>query len=193
MFIDNIFRFSLAGAEVSALLGRMPSAVGYQPTLATEMGNLQERITSTKTGSITSMQAIYVPADDYSDPAPVATFTHLDATIALERSIAEKGIYPAVDPLTSTSRILDPNIVGQEHYDTARRVQEVLQKYKDLQDIIAILGMDELSEDDKIAVSRARKIETVLLAAHVCCRTIYKSTRKIRSYQGNYPGIQRNP
>ncbi len=159
MFIDNIFRFSLAGAEVSALLGRMPSAVGYQPTLATEMGNLQERITSTKTGSITSMQAIYVPADDYSDPAPVATFTHLDATIALERSIAEKGIYPAVDPLTSTSRILDPNIVGDDHYQTARRVQEVLQKYKDLQDIIAILGMDELSEDDKIAVSRARKIE----------------------------------
>lgn len=159
MFIDNIFRFSLAGAEVSALLGRMPSAVGYQPTLATEMGNLQERITSTKTGSITSMQAIYVPADDYSDPAPVATFTHLDATIALERSISEKGIYPAVDPLTSTSRILDPNIVGEAHYETTRRVQEVLQKYKDLQDIIAILGMDELSEDDKIAVSRARKIE----------------------------------
>jgi F-type H+-transporting ATPase subunit beta len=159
MFIDNIFRFSLAGAEVSALLGRMPSAVGYQPTLATEMGNLQERITSTKTGSITSMQAIYVPADDYSDPAPVATFTHLDATIALERSISEKGIYPAVDPLTSTSRILDPNIVGQEHYEVTRRVQEVLQKYKDLQDIIAILGMDELSEDDKVAVSRARKIE----------------------------------
>jgi F-type H+-transporting ATPase subunit beta len=159
MFIDNIFRFSLAGAEVSALLGRMPSAVGYQPTLATEMGNLQERITSTKTGSITSMQAIYVPADDYSDPAPVTTFTHLDATIALERSIAEKGIYPAVDPLTSTSRILDPNIVGEDHYETTRRVQEVLQRYKDLQDIIAILGMDELSEDDKIAVSRARKIE----------------------------------
>lgn len=159
MFIDNIFRFSLAGAEVSALLGRMPSAVGYQPTLATEMGNLQERITSTKTGSITSMQAIYVPADDYSDPAPVATFTHLDATITLERSISEKGIYPAVDPLTSTSRILDPTIVGQDHYETTRRVQEVLQKYKDLQDIIAILGMDELSEDDKITVSRARKIE----------------------------------
>lgn len=159
MFIDNIFRFSLAGAEVSALLGRMPSAVGYQPTLATEMGNLQERITSTKTGSITSMQAIYVPADDYSDPAPVVTFTHLDATITLERSISEKGIYPAVDPLTSTSRILDPNIVGQDHYETTRRVQEVLQKYKDLQDIIAILGMDELSEDDKITVSRARKIE----------------------------------
>jgi len=159
MFIDNIFRFSLAGAEVSALLGRMPSAVGYQPTLATEMGNLQERITSTKTGSITSMQAIYVPADDYSDPAPVTTFTHLDATIALERSIAEKGIYPAVDPLSSTSRILDPHVVGEEHYETTRRVQEVLQRYKDLQDIIAILGMDELSEDDKIAVSRARKIE----------------------------------
>ncbi len=159
MFIDNIFRFSLAGAEVSALLGRMPSAVGYQPTLATEMGNLQERITSTKTGSITSMQAIYVPADDYSDPAPVATFTHLDATIALERSISEKGIYPAVDPLTSTSRILDPNVVGLDHYETTRQVQEMLQKYKDLQDIIAILGMDELSEDDKIAVSRARKIE----------------------------------
>jgi len=159
MFIDNIFRFSLAGAEVSALLGRMPSAVGYQPTLATEMGNLQERITSTKTGSITSMQAIYVPADDYSDPAPVATFTHLDATIALERSISEKGIYPAVDPLTSTSRILDPHIVGQDHYETTRKVQEVLQKYKDLQDIIAILGMDELSEEDKLAVSRARKIE----------------------------------
>ncbi len=159
MFIDNIYRFSLAGAEVSALLGRMPSAVGYQPTLATEMGDLQERITSTKTGSITSMQAIYVPADDYSDPAPVVTFTHLDATIALERSIAEKGIYPAVDPLTSTSRILDPNIVGLEHYETTRQVQKVLQKYKDLQDIIAILGMDELSDEDKIAVSRARKIE----------------------------------
>ena len=159
LFIDNIFRFTLSGAEVSALLGRMPSAVGYQPTLATEMGELQERITSTKTGSITSMQAVYVPADDYSDPAPVATFTHLDATIALERSIAEKGIYPAVDPLASTSRILDPNVVGEEHYRTARDVQEVLQRYKDLQDIIAILGIDELSEDDKLLVSRARKIE----------------------------------
>jgi len=159
LFIDNIFRFTLSGAEVSALLGRMPSAVGYQPTLATEMGELQERITSTHTGSITSMQAVYVPADDYSDPAPVATFTHLDATIALERSIAEKGIYPAVDPLTSTSRILDPNIVGDEHYRTAREVQQVLQRYKDLQDIIAILGVDELSEDDKLLVSRARKIE----------------------------------
>jgi F-type H+-transporting ATPase subunit beta len=159
LFIDNIFRFSMSGSEVSALLGRMPSAVGYQPTLATEMGELQERITSTRTGSITSMQAVYVPADDYSDPAPVATFTHLDATIALERSISEKGIYPAVDPLASTSRILDPLIVGEEHYRTAREVQQVLQRYKDLQDIIAILGIDELSEDDKLIVSRARKIE----------------------------------
>ncbi|HSQ27825.1 MAG TPA: F0F1 ATP synthase subunit beta [Anaerolineales bacterium] len=159
LFIDNIFRFSMSGSEVSALLGRMPSAVGYQPTLATEMGELQERITSTRQGSITSMQAVYVPADDYSDPAPVATFTHLDATIALERSISEKGIYPAVDPLASTSRILDPQIVGDEHYYTAREVQQVLQRYKDLQDIIAILGVDELSEDDKLIVSRARKIE----------------------------------
>jgi F-type H+-transporting ATPase subunit beta len=159
LFIDNIFRFSMSGSEVSALLGRMPSAVGYQPTLGTEMGQLQERITSTHTGSITSMQAVYVPADDYSDPAPVATFTHLDATIALERSIADKGIYPAVDPLASTSRILDPNIVGEEHYTTAREAQQVLQRYKDLQDIIAILGIDELSEDDKLIVSRARKIE----------------------------------
>jgi F-type H+-transporting ATPase subunit beta len=159
LFIDNIFRFSMSGSEVSALLGRMPSAVGYQPTLATEMGELQERITSTRQGSITSMQAVYVPADDYSDPAPVATFTHLDATIALERSIVEKGIYPAVDPLASTSRILDPMVVGEEHYATAREVQQVLQRYKDLQDIIAILGVDELSEDDKLIVSRARKIE----------------------------------
>jgi F-type H+-transporting ATPase subunit beta len=159
LFIDNIFRFVMSGSEVSALLGRMPSAVGYQPTLATEMGELQERITSTKTGSITSMQAVYVPADDYSDPAPVATFTHLDATIALERSISERGIYPAVDPLASTSRILDPNIVGLDHYTTAREVQRVLQRYKNLQDIIAILGVDELSEDDKVLVARARKIE----------------------------------
>jgi F-type H+-transporting ATPase subunit beta len=159
LFIDNIFRFSMSGSEVSALLGRMPSAVGYQPTLATEMGELQERITSTRTGSITSMQAVYVPADDYSDPAPVSTFTHLDATIALERSISDKGIYPAVDPLASTSRILDPNIVGEDHYKTARETQQVLQRYKDLQDIIAILGVDELSEEDKLAVSRARKIE----------------------------------
>ena len=159
LFIDNIFRFSMAGSEVSALLGRLPSAVGYQPTLATEMGELQERITSTKQGSITSMQAVYVPADDYSDPAPVVTFAHLDATIALERAIAAKGIYPAVDPLASTSRILDPQIVGEEHYRTAREVQQVLQRYKDLQDIIAILGVEELSEDDKLIVSRARKIE----------------------------------
>jgi F-type H+-transporting ATPase subunit beta len=159
LFIDNIFRFTMSGSEVSALLGRMPSAVGYQPTLSTEMGELQERITSTHQGSITSMQAVYVPADDYSDPAPVATFTHLDATIALERSIAEKGIYPAVDPLASTSRILDPKIVGEEHYDTAREVQRILQRYKDLQDIIAILGIDELGEDDKLIVSRARKVE----------------------------------
>ena len=159
LFIDNIFRFSMSGSEVSALLGRIPSAVGYQPTLSAEMGQLQERITSTRTGSITSMQAVYVPADDYSDPAPVATFTHLDATIALERSVADKGIFPAVDPLDSTSRILTPNIVSEEHYNTAREVQRVLQRYKDLQDIIAILGIDELSEDDKLIVSRARKIE----------------------------------
>ena len=159
LFIDNIFRFVMSGSEVSALLGRMPSAVGYQPSLATEMGELQEHITSTKRGSITSMQAVYVPADDYSDPAPVATFTHLDATIALERAIAARGIFPAVDPLTSTSRALDPQIVGEEHYRTAREVKQVLQKYKDLQDIIAILGVDELSEDDKLLVARARKIE----------------------------------
>ena len=159
LFIDNIFRFTMSGSEVSALLGRMPSAVGYQPTLATEMGELQERITSTRQGSITSMQAVYVPADDYSDPAPVATFTHLDATIALDRAIVEKSIFPAVDPLVSNSRILDPNIVGEEHYRTAREVQRVLQRYKDLQDIIAILGFDELNEDDKLVVSRARKIE----------------------------------
>ena len=167
LFIDNIFRFSMSGSEVSALLGRMPSAVGYQPTLGTEMGQLQERITSTRTGSITSMQAVYVPADDYSDPAPVATFTHLDATIALERSISDKGIYPAVDPLASTSRILDPHIVGEDHYNTAREVQQVLQRYKDLQDIIAILGIDELSEDDKQIVSRARKVERFFSQAFV--------------------------
>jgi len=162
LFIDNIFRFTQAGSEVSALLGRMPSAVGYQPTLATEMGELQERITSTKTGSITSVQAIYVPADDLTDPAPATAFTHLDATTVLSRSIAEKGIYPAVDPLASSSRALDPSVVGDEHYRVARAVQGVLQRYKDLQDIIAILGMDELSEDDKLAVSRARKIEQFL-------------------------------
>jgi F-type H+-transporting ATPase subunit beta len=159
LFIDNIFRFVMSGSEVSALLGRMPSAVGYQPTLGTEMGELQERITSTRRGSITSMQAVYVPADDYTDPAPVTTFAHLDATISLERSIAELGIYPAVDPLASTSRVLDPRVVGEEHYEVARGVQRVLQRLKDLQDIIAILGIDELSEDDKLAVSRARKIQ----------------------------------
>jgi F-type H+-transporting ATPase subunit beta len=159
LFIDNIFRFTQAGAEVSALLGRMPSAVGYQPNLAEEMGELQERITSTKKGSITSMQAVYVPADDYTDPAPATTFAHLDSTIVLERSISEKGIYPAVDPLASTSRILDPLVVGQEHYDVARGVQKVLQRYKELQDIISILGVDELSDDDKLTVARARKLE----------------------------------
>ena len=159
LFIDNIFRFTQAGSEVSALLGRMPSAVGYQPNLATEMAALQERITSTKKGSITSLQAVYVPADDYTDPAPATTFGHLDSTIRLERSIAELGIYPAVDPLTSTSRVLDPNIVGQEHYDTAREVQRVLQRYRDLQDIISILGIDELSEEDKATVARARRLQ----------------------------------
>jgi F-type H+-transporting ATPase subunit beta len=159
LFIDNIFRFTQAGAEVSALLGRMPSAVGYQPNLAEEMGELQERITSTKKGSITSMQAVYVPADDYTDPAPATTFAHLDSTIILERAIAERGIYPAIDPLASTSRILDPQIVGEEHYRVARSVQRVLQRYRDLQDIIAILGVDELSDDDKLTVARARKLE----------------------------------
>ena len=162
LFIDNIFRFAQAGSEVSALLGRMPSAVGYQPTLANEMGSLQERITSTKRGSITSLQAVYVPADDYTDPAPSTTFAHMDGSIALDRSIAEKGIYPAVDPLASTSRILDPNVVSQEHYEVARGVQKVLQRYKDLQDIIAILGVDELSDEDKQIVTRARKIERFL-------------------------------
>ena len=162
LFIDNIFRFTQAGSEVSALLGRMPSAVGYQPTLGTEMGELQERITSTKTGSITSVQAIYVPADDITDPAPATTFAHLDATTVLSRQLTELGIYPAVDPLASTSRILDPRIVGEEHYAVARSVQKILQRYKDLQDIIAILGMDELSEDDKLVVARARKIQRFL-------------------------------
>lgn len=162
LFIDNVFRFAQAGSEVSALLGRMPSAVGYQPTLANEIGSLQERITSTNKGSITSVQAVYVPADDYTDPAPATIFAHLDATITLERSIAEQGLYPAVDPLTSSSRILDPNIVGQDHYNVARGVQKVLQRYKELQDIIAILGIDELSDEDKLIVSRARKIQRFL-------------------------------
>jgi F-type H+-transporting ATPase subunit beta len=162
LFIDNIFRFTQAGSEVSALLGRMPSAVGYQPTLLTEMGELQERITSTRKGSITSVQAIYVPADDYTDPAPATTFAHLDATTNLSRAIAELGIYPAVDPLASSSRILDPRVIGDEHYNVARQVKQVLQRYKDLQDIIAILGIDELSEEDKLSVSRARKIQKFL-------------------------------
>jgi F-type H+-transporting ATPase subunit beta len=162
LFIDNVFRFTQAGSEVSALLGRMPSAVGYQPTLLSEMGQMQERITSTKKGSITSVQAIYVPADDYTDPAPATTFAHLDATTNLSRQIAELGIYPAVDPLASTSRILDPRVLGDEHYNVARSVKQVLQRYKDLQDIIAILGIDELSEDDKLTVSRARKIQRFL-------------------------------
>ena len=162
LFIDNIFRFTQAGSEVSALLGRMPSAVGYQPTLATEMGALQERITSTKNGSITSVQAVYVPADDLTDPAPATTFTHLDATTVLSREISSQGIYPAVDPLDSTSRILTPEIVGHEHYEVARAVQQVLQRYKELQDIIAIMGMDELSEEDKLTVSRARKVQRFL-------------------------------
>ena len=162
LFIDNIYRFTQAGSEVSALLGRIPSAVGYQPTLATEMGALQERITSTKTGSITSVQAVYVPADDLTDPAPATTFAHLDATTVLSRSISELGIYPAVDPLDSSSRILDPNIVGEKHYEVARRVQEILQRYKELQDIIAILGMDELSDEDKVTVARARRIQRFL-------------------------------
>ena len=162
LFIDNIFRFTQAGSEVSALLGRMPSAVGHQPTLATEMGKLQERITSTRNGSVTSVQAIYVPADDLTDPAPATTFAHLDATTVLDRSISELGIYPAVDPLGSTSRILEPDILGRRHYDTARAVQRVLQKYKALQDIIAVLGMDELSVEDKAAVNRARRIQRFL-------------------------------
>jgi F-type H+-transporting ATPase subunit beta len=162
LFIDNIFRFTQAGSEVSALLGRIPSAVGYQPTLSTEMGDLQERITSTKNGAITSVQAIYVPADDLTDPAPATAFAHLDATTVLSRKLTEIGIYPAVDPLDSTSRILDPLVVGEEHYAVARQVQETLQRYKDLQDIIAILGMDELSEDDKLTVARARKMQRFL-------------------------------
>jgi F-type H+-transporting ATPase subunit beta len=162
LFIDNIYRYTLAGMEVSALMGRLPSAVGYQPTLATEMGELEERITSTKKGSITSFQAIYVPADDYTDPGIVTTFGHLDAVIALERALVEQGIYPAVDPLASTSRILDPRVVGDEHYQVARGVQRVLQRYKDLQDIIAILGIEELSEEDKLTVSRARRIQKFL-------------------------------
>ncbi len=179
LFIDNIYRFTQAGSEVSALLGRMPSAVGYQPTLATEMGALQERITSTKNGSITSVQAVYVPADDYTDPAPATTFAHLDATTALDRGIASLGIYPAVDPLNSTSRILTPEILGQEHYDTARAVQRMLQRYKELQDIIAIMGMDELSEEDKLTVNRARKVQRFLSQP-------FSVAEQFTGYEGRY-------
>ncbi|MBQ9309147.1 MAG: F0F1 ATP synthase subunit beta [Clostridia bacterium] len=179
LFIDNIFRFTQAGSEVSALLGRMPSAVGYQPTLATEMGALQERITSTKNGSITSVQAVYVPADDYTDPAPATTFAHLDATTALDRSIASLGIYPAVDPLASTSRILSPEILGKEHYETARDVQRMLQRYKELQDIIAIMGMDELSEEDKLTVNRARKVQRFLSQP-------FSVAEQFTGYEGKY-------
>ena len=179
LFIDNIFRFTQAGSEVSALLGRMPSAVGYQPTLATEMGALQERITSTKNGSITSVQAVYVPADDLTDPAPATTFAHLDATTVLDRGIASLGIYPAVDPLDSTSRILSPEIVGKEHYETARAVQSILQRYKELQDIIAIMGMDELSEEDKLTVNRARKVQRFLSQP-------FHVAEQFTGYQGKY-------
>jgi F-type H+-transporting ATPase subunit beta len=190
MFIDNIYRYTLAGTEVSALLGRMPSAVGYQPTLAEEMGVLQERITSTKTGSITSFQAVYVPADDLTDPSPATTFAHLDATLVLSRQIAELGIYPAVDPLDSTSRILDPNVVGQEHYDTARAVQGTLQRYKELKDIIAILGMDELSEEDKLTVSRARKIQRFLSQPFFVAEVFTGSPGKYVSLKETIRGFQ---
>ncbi|KTC64863.1 H+-transporting ATP synthase beta chain (plasmid) [Legionella adelaidensis] len=190
LFIDNIYRYTLAGVEVSALLGRMPSAVGYQPTLAEEMGMLQERITSTKTGSITSIQAVYVPADDLTDPSPATTFAHLDATVVLSRQIAELGIYPAVDPLDSTSRQLDPLIVGQEHYDTARRVQQTLQRYKELKDIIAILGMDELSEEDKRVVSRARKIQRFLSQPFFVAEVFTGSPGKYVSLKDTIKGFQ---
>ena len=195
MFIDNIYRYTLAGTEVSALLGRMPSAVGYQPTLALEMGLLQERITTTKTGSITSFQAVYVPADDLTDPSPATTFAHLDATLVLSRSVAEQGIYPAVDPLDSTSRLLDPNLIGNEHYDVARSVQGVLQRYKELKDIIAILGMDELSEEDKAVVSRARKVQRFLSQPFFVAETFTGSAGKyvnlkdtIRAFKGIVAG-----
>ncbi|MBK1647592.1 F0F1 ATP synthase subunit beta [Rhabdochromatium marinum] len=190
MFVDNIYRYTLAGTEVSALLGRMPSAVGYQPTLASEMGALQERITSTKTGSITSFQAVYVPADDLTDPSPATTFAHLDATLVLSRQIAELGIYPAVDPLDSTSRILDPNVVGQEHYDTARAVQGTLQRYKELKDIIAILGMDELSEEDKLIVSRARKIQRFLSQPFFVAEVFTGAPGKYVSLKDTIAGFQ---
>jgi F-type H+-transporting ATPase subunit beta len=190
MFIDNIFRFAQSGSEMSALLGRIPSAVGYQPTLAREMGALQERITSTKKGSITSVQAVYVPADDLTDPAPASVFAHLDATTVLNRKIAEKGIYPAVDPLDSTSRLLDPQILGDEHYGVARGVQQTLQKYKDLQDIIAILGMDELSEEDKLTVARARKIERFLSQPFFVAEVFTGSPGKYVSLPDTIKGFQ---
>jgi F-type H+-transporting ATPase subunit beta len=190
MFIDNIYRYTLAGTEVSALLGRMPSAVGYQPTLAEEMGKLQERITSTKTGSITSFQAVYVPADDLTDPSPATTFAHLDATLVLSRQIAELGIYPAVDPLDSTSRILDPNVVGADHYDTARAVQGTLQRYKELRDIIAILGMDELSEEDKLVVSRARKMQRFLSQPFSVAETFTGTAGKYVSLKETIAGFK---
>jgi F-type H+-transporting ATPase subunit beta len=190
MFIDNIYRYTLAGTEVSALLGRMPSAVGYQPTLAEEMGVLQERITSTKTGSITSFQAVYVPADDLTDPSPATTFAHLDATLVLSRQIAELGISPAVDPLDSTSRLLDPNVIGNEHYETARSVQAVLQRYKELQDIIAILGMDELSEDDKLTVQRARKIQRFLSQPFTVAETFTGAPGKYVSLKDTIRGFK---
>jgi len=190
MFIDNIYRYTLAGTEVSALLGRMPSAVGYQPTLALEMGILQERITSTKTGSITSFQAVYVPADDLTDPSPATTFAHLDATLVLSRAIAEQGIYPAVDPLDSTSRLLDPNIIGQEHYEAARGVQSVLQRYKELKDIIAILGMDELSEEDKATVARARKVSRFLSQPFFVAETFTGSPGKYVSLKDTIRGFK---
>ena len=187
LFIDNIFRFTQAGSEVSALLGRMPSAVGYQPTLATEMGELQERITSTKRGSITSVQAIYVPADDLTDPAPAATFSHLDATTVLSRAISEKGIYPAVDPLDSTSRILQPIVVGDEHYRVATAVQRVLQRYKDLQDIIAILGMDELSDEDRLTVSARPQDRALPVAALLRRLGVHRPRRRVRQARGHHP------
>jgi F-type H+/Na+-transporting ATPase subunit beta len=190
LFIDNIYRYTLAGTEVSALLGRMPSAVGYQPTLAAEMGVLQERITSTKTGSITSFQAVYVPADDLTDPSPATTFSHLDATLVLSRQVAELGIYPAVDPLDSTSRILDPNVVGQEHYDVARAVQGTLQRYKELKDIIAILGMDELSEEDKLVVSRARKVQRFLSQPFFVAEVFTGSPGKFVSLKDTITGFK---
>ena len=190
LFIDNIFRFTQAGSEVSALLGRMPSAVGYQPTLATEMGSMQERITSTKKGSITSVQAVYVPADDLTDPAPATTFTHLDATTVLSRALTQIGIYPAVDPLDSTSRIIDPKVVGEEHYNTARRTTILLQNYKDLQDIIAILGMDELSDDDKLVVSRARRVQRFLSQPFFVAEQFTGAPGKYVKIEGTVKGVK---